>query len=199
MENNEQLSVWPLMVDMLTSILIVFILFSFFDDLLNRESINQALAKARRQVFISVFDQKFSYELDQKQIAREADLNYLKVTFSDKVLFTTGNYAVNAKGRRVLDKLAPIIRGAQKKENIFGIQVEGHTDDDPLRDRTEYPLNNWDLSSARAIAILQYLTSQHQIPDSIFSANGYGPYKPVDRINKERNRRIEIKIFFSEK
>jgi len=199
MENKEQLSVWPLMVDMLTSILIVFILFSFFDDLLNRESINQALANARRQVFISAFDQKFSYELDQEQIAREANLNYLKVTFSDKVLFTTGNYKLNAKGQKVLDKLAPIIREAQKKENIFGIQVEGHTDDTPLRDRTEYPLNNWDLSSARAIDVLRYLSSQHRIPDSIFSANGYGPHKPVDSTNKERNRRIEIKIFFSEK
>ncbi len=198
MENDNQLSVWPLMVDMLTSILIVFILFSFFDDLLNRESIDQALADARRLAFVNVFDQNFDYEIKENQIAREADLNYLKVTFSDKILFTTGNYALNDKGKRILNKLAPIIKEAQVKNNIFRIQVEGHTDDIPLN-KEYYPRNNWELSTARAISVVEHLSQQKQISEQLFSANGYGPHRPIDENERDKNRRIEIKIFFSEK
>lgn len=197
MENENQFSVWPLIVDMLTSILIIFVLFSFFNDLLKPEGIEQQLINIKRQAFMNALDQKFHSELDQKEIAREGKFDYLKITFSDKILFTSGNYALNEKGRGVLNRLAPIIKSNENMKNISRIQVEGHTDDIPLN-KEFYPRNNWELSTARAISVVDYLSTQLNVASGLFSANGYGPNIPISN-DRNKNRRIEIKIYFSAK
>lgn len=194
---KDQFSVWPLLVDMLTSILIIFVLFSFFDDLLNRESIEQVLANVRREAFVKKFDEEFTQEINKKNIRRVPDLNYLKITFSDGILFKIGAYNLDSDGKELLDRLAPIIKG-DIKENVFRIQVEGHTDESPVTDKRNYPKDNWELSTARAISVIRHLSYAQKVKADLFSANGYGPYVPVSRDNS-KNRRIEIKIYFSEK
>ncbi|MBW1902469.1 MAG: OmpA family protein, partial [Deltaproteobacteria bacterium] len=76
------------------------------------------------------------------------------------------------------------------------IQVEGHTDDVPIRSR-QFP-SNWELSSARALAVLRLLLEKSDIEPERLSAAGYGEYHPNvpndSSENRRLNRRVDIVI-----
>lgn len=121
----------------------------------------------------------------------------MKITFSDLILFKKGEYKLLPAGKNILGILSSLIPSRSEKDlKISKIQVEGHTDASDLY-RAEYPRNNWDLSSARAIEVVDFFISQNRKP-SLFSANGFGQFNPVSTMDMKKNRRIEIKIYFSE-
>jgi chemotaxis protein MotB len=74
-----------------------------------------------------------------------------------------------------------------------GIRVEGHTDNVPMSS-TAFP-SNWELSTARATSVLQYLVKHDFEPDRM-SAAGYGEYRPVadndSEAGRQKNRRVDI-------
>ncbi|QIB33392.1 peptidoglycan -binding protein [Ancylobacter pratisalsi] len=75
------------------------------------------------------------------------------------------------------------------------LRVDGHTDDRPIQ-TPQYP-SNWELSAARAIAVVQYLAAHGVSPKHLVAA-GFGEYQPLDAADTEearaRNRRIELKL-----
>ncbi|MFX4223689.1 MAG: OmpA family protein [Thalassobaculum sp.] len=71
------------------------------------------------------------------------------------------------------------------------LQIEGHTDTVPIYN--EDFANNWELSAARAISVVEFLIAEG-IPASRLSATGYGEFQPIDSENLNRNRRIELKL-----
>ena len=75
------------------------------------------------------------------------------------------------------------------------LRVDGHTDKDPIKTH-RFP-SNWELSSARAISVVQFLISQGLAPNRL-AATGFGEFQPLDdrddEIAKRRNRRIELKL-----
>ena len=73
----------------------------------------------------------------------------------------------------------------------LGPQVDGHTDDKPISN-VLYP-SNWELSAARAIAVVKFLHSEG-IPNERLVAAGYGEYQPLSTMDTARNRRIELKL-----
>lgn len=117
----------------------------------------------------------------------------LQVTFIDKILFNSGSARVNKKGMELLDKMATSLKELEDQN----IAVEGHTDDVPigaiLKDR--FP-TNWDLSTARAVAVVRHLIENAEMNPELFSAIGYGENRPVATNETEegrsQNRRIEI-------
>ena len=74
--------------------------------------------------------------------------------------------------------------------------LDGHTDKRPLAGTGQFK-NNWELSSARAIAVVQYLISKGVPPQRLVAA-GFGEFQPLDAGDSDealkRNRRIEIKL-----
>jgi chemotaxis protein MotB len=74
-----------------------------------------------------------------------------------------------------------------------GIRVEGHTDNVPMSS-TAFP-SNWELSTARATSVVQYLLKHDFEPDHM-SAAGYGEYRPVadndSEAGRQKNRRVDI-------
>ena len=76
------------------------------------------------------------------------------------------------------------------------MQIEGHTDSDPIAENP-YFRDNWDLSTERALSVVRFLRSQG-IPANRLAATGYGEFQPIDNSNtetaKQRNRRIELKL-----
>ena len=80
------------------------------------------------------------------------------------------------------------------------LQVDGHTDNIPIRNNPEFA-DNWELSQARALSVVRLLSEQMGLPPSRLSANGFGEYQPIDTANtreaRAKNRRIELK--FTEK
>lgn len=197
MKNSQEISVWPLMVDVLSSILIIFIIFNFLDNILNPQKIEQVIVDIKRDTFVQKFDKEFQIEREKNQISRDGKFDYLKITFSDRVLFTSGDYRLGKNGKEILKKLAKLITVENEIKNMSNIQVEGHTDDLPLN-KTVYPKDNWELSTARALSVVNYLSARPQnLPNHLFSANGYSSNVTIDKNDRSKNRRIEVKIFYS--
>ena len=75
------------------------------------------------------------------------------------------------------------------------LRVDGHTDVRPISN-PQFP-SNWELSAARAIAVVQYLVSKGVSPQHLVAA-GFGAFQPLDPETSDdayrRNRRIELKL-----
>ncbi|MEM9398605.1 MAG: OmpA family protein [Verrucomicrobiota bacterium] len=114
----------------------------------------------------------------------------LTVNVASKILFNSGSSTLRKEGKDVLDKVALALAG----EDDQIISVEGHTDNVPIN-TFRFP-SNWDLSAARAIAAVRYLSEVCGIPSEKLTAVGYGEQRPIapndSKENKAKNRRIEI-------
>lgn len=113
------------------------------------------------------------------------------VSMENKLLFESGSWAVNSRGRQAVVQLGNVL--AQNPE--IAVLIEGHTDNVPYGGNG--PLkNNWDLSTKRATAIVNILTENGSIPKDNLTAAGRGEYAPIatnaTAEGKAKNRRIEV-------
>jgi len=111
------------------------------------------------------------------------------VSLSENLLFPSGSAVVNPKGVDALSKLAAVL-------NLNGdvaVNIEGHTDSIPIRGKYK---DNWDLSTARADAIVRVLVDNYKVDPVRVIASGHSYYDPVDSNSsvdgRARNRRTEI-------
>jgi chemotaxis protein MotB len=111
---------------------------------------------------------------------------------AEKLLFQSGSYQVDKRGKEALGKLASVLK--QQKE--FEIVVEGHTDDVPMRSGATLQ-DNWDLSVMRATSITRILANAGIDPSRII-ASGRSEYIPKVEGEtpeaRQKNRRTEIII-----
>jgi chemotaxis protein MotB len=121
-----------------------------------------------------------------------------RFVFQSEVLFSSGSAEIEPRGRDELAKLAGALKeiiGRIPTELPWVLQVDGHTDRIPIR-TSRFP-SNWELSTARAIAVAEYLISQGIPPDRL-AARGFAEFQPLDPgeglDSYRRNRRIEIKL-----
>jgi chemotaxis protein MotB len=121
-----------------------------------------------------------------------------RFVFQSEVFFDTGQALLLPEGRDELSKIATGLIDLDKQipsEIAWVMRVDGHTDIRPINS----PLfkSNWELSSARAIAVVQYLVSLGVSPQRLVAA-GFAEFQPLDVANTEeafkRNRRIELKL-----
>ena len=121
-----------------------------------------------------------------------------RFVFQSEVFFDTGQAQLLPEGRAELDKLATALIELDKQipsEIAWVLRVDGHTDTRPINS----PLfkSNWELSSARAISVVQYLISLG-VPAQRLVAAGFAEFQPLDTGTTEeayrRNRRIELKL-----
>ncbi len=114
----------------------------------------------------------------------------MTVNLKDKILFASGSARVGKEGEAALLKVAEALKGVDGKI----IRVEGHTDDVPTDPKGPFP-SNWELSLARAMAVVRALQDAGVDPTRL-SAAGYGPYQPIaandSPEHRSLNRRIEI-------
>jgi chemotaxis protein MotB len=121
-----------------------------------------------------------------------------RFVFQSEVLFDTGSTAMRPEGKVELDKLAAAISELEKQipaEIAWVLRIDGHTDVRPISS-PQFP-SNWELSSARAISVVQHLISRGISPQRLVAA-GFGEFQPLDAGTTEeayrRNRRIELKL-----
>ena len=121
-----------------------------------------------------------------------------RFVFQSEVFFDTGQAQLLPEGRAELDKVAAALIDLDKQipgEIAWVLRVDGHTDVRPINS----PLfkSNWELSSARAISVVQYLISLG-VPAQRLVAAGFAEFQPLDiGVTEEaykRNRRIELKL-----
>jgi chemotaxis protein MotB len=121
-----------------------------------------------------------------------------RFVFQSEVLFASGSADIGQAGRDQLDTLATTLILITKEipDDInWVLRVDGHTDKRPI---TSGPYaSNWELSTARAIAVVKYLASKG-IPENKLAAAGFAEFSPLDPGDSEeaytKNRRIEFKL-----
>ena len=103
------------------------------------------------------------------------------------------------------ERFNKLLGAIEKRGGFLNVEIrcEGHTDDLPLPKQARFA-SNWDLSTSRALNIVKLLSEFSRIPESKFSAMGYGKFRPVIPISsvgknavdirnaRAKNRRVEI-------
>lgn len=114
------------------------------------------------------------------------------------ILFDSGSAELGPAAQDRLDSLASTVRevSAEIPSSIdWVLRIDGHTDRRPIH--TDRFPSNWELSTARAVAIVKYLVVQG-IPANRLSANGFGQFQPLDAADTPeayaKNRRIELQL-----
>jgi chemotaxis protein MotB len=111
------------------------------------------------------------------------------VSLQENLLFPSGSAVVNPKGKEALGKLAGVLNNNPE----ITVNIEGHTDSIPIRTRFK---DNWDLSTARATAIVRILTVDYMVDPVRVEASGHSQYDPVQTNSTSEgralNRRTEI-------
>ncbi len=133
-------------------------------------------------------------KLKEDGVSAEIDDRGLVIRLNEHAIqFAPGGAELTQKSYETLNKVAKIIKD---KFSIHYIQVEGHTDSDPISN-PKYP-SNWELSSARASRVVRYLINSQGFNPKLFIATGLADTIPIVSNttiqNKAKNRRVEIII-----
>lgn len=159
--------------------------------------LNQALASKVAELarYRSEFFGKLREALGEQQGIRIVGDRFV---FQSEVLFPSASAELNPGGRGQINQLAATLLEISKRipNNLnWVLRVDGHTDRVPIS-TAKFP-SNWELSSARAIAVVKELQAVG-IPANRLVAAGFGEFQPLDARNDEiayrRNRRIEFKL-----
>lgn len=121
-----------------------------------------------------------------------------RFVLQSELLFDSGSAELGVRGKRQVVKLSTILNdvAANIPDDIeWIVRVDGHTDRVPIGTQ-QYP-SNWELSTARALAIVRFMITQG-VPAQRLAATGFGEFHPLDTGDTTeayaRNRRIEIKL-----
>lgn len=122
---------------------------------------------------------------------RREDRGLVVSIVTDDVLFAPGSAELRSDGSKALDAVAAALRALSNP-----IAIEGHTDDIPIS-TGRYP-SNWELSTARAGAVLRYLVDHHQLPPGRMQSGGYAEQRPLasneTSEGRARNRRVDVAV-----
>ncbi len=162
-------------------------------------------------------------EVESRYVSVERVTKGVKITMASGELFRSNEAEVQPIVHPLLRQIGSIIRvsklmhveelpayanllaAIKKRGGVLNVEIrcEGHTDDLPVKQPAAFE-SNWDLSTARALNIVKLLSEFSQIPQSRFSAMGYGEYRPVVdpatvgknpldlKQARAKNRRVEI-------
>jgi chemotaxis protein MotB len=150
----------------------------------------KAQADARIAEFKSLLA-KFQSMIDAGKLKVKIVGGRMVVELASDILFASGSAALSSDGKAAIAEVAGVLASIADRQ----YQVEGHTDDVPIR--TERFPSNWELGAARAVTVVQAL-EQGGVPVTRLSAASYADHRPVmpnqTPEGKAANRRIEIVI-----
>jgi chemotaxis protein MotB len=134
-------------------------------------------------------------EIRKKEVTIEELEDKLSITFVDHILFDFAEANMSPAGEQILTRIGTILKDVKNKE----IRVVGHTDNVPIAKgyQSKFP-SNWELSAARAAAVVRYLQIEIGLDPENLEAVGRSYYDPrADNETDEgrsRNRRVNIII-----
>jgi len=111
------------------------------------------------------------------------------------VLFSSSSVRLRSEARQILDRIADVVGTYPDRELL----IEGHTDNVPIAPQFRHKYrSNWELSSARAHAVLHHILAGHKELGKRMATIGYGEQRPVlpntTPENRAKNRRVVIHI-----
>ncbi|AGT08075.1 peptidoglycan -binding protein [Paracoccus aminophilus] len=168
----------------------------------NAELERQAREKAEAEAadlsrYRSEFFGRLSQILQGRQGVRVVGDRFV---FSSEVLFPVGEATLSPAGREQIRQVAETLKQIAPEippEIDWIIRVDGHTDNLPLSGAGRYR-DNWELSQARALAVVRYLIEDLGFPANRLAATGFGDTRPIAEGDSDearaQNRRIELKL-----
>lgn len=148
----------------------------------------KAAAEARAATFRTLV-QKLRAMIDAGQLKVIIRDGRMLIALPDDVLFDSGKTDIKAQGQEALTKVAQVLSSITDRRYL----VAGHTDNVPIRSGRYR--SNWDLSTARAVEVTQFLVGKGMKPQ-VLAASGYSEFDPVSPNDtpehRAQNRRIEI-------
>ncbi len=156
---------------------------------------NESLSKRKPEVVKVPMPVEDDLSQLSKALPPEVSVRYtprgLSIGVPSSVTFASGKTTISAQGRKVLSRVARVIRKQYPDKKLF---IEGHTDSDPIRKTKNKYRSNRHLSAERADAVASYLESAGGIASRKIVILGYGPWDPIDSGDKAANRRVEIVV-----
>lgn len=129
--------------------------------------------------------------VESRDIAISELQGQLTVSILDRILFDSGDATLKPEGMEVLKEVAKVLARYTNRP----VQVFGHTDNVPIRLRFA---SNWELSTARAVAAVRYLTEHAGVNPARLSAVGCGEFQPIadnsTAAGRAKNRRIALVV-----
>ena len=148
----------------------------------------KAAAESRAKLFDD-FVQKFKSMIDAGKLDITTRRGQIVLALATDVLFDEGKTDIKPEGKTAIGEVANALKSVSGRR----FQVAGHTDTFPIHNK-EFP-SNWELSTARAVAVVKLLVEKGVKADQV-SAAGYAEFDPVqsnkDTGGRAKNRRIEI-------
>jgi chemotaxis protein MotB len=150
----------------------------------------QAQAEARAAQFRKLVAQ-FRKMTEAGKLKVEIRDNRMIVSVGDKILFDPGKTQLKKEGAETLKEVTAVLKEVEGRD----FQVAGHTDDTPIRSARFR--SNWDLATARAVEVVNFMIASGMQPSRL-SAAGYAAEAPVSPNDtsegRSKNRRIEITL-----
>jgi chemotaxis protein MotB len=149
---------------------------------------NEELDKAHRALAATLQE-----EIAKGSSSVQRTEHSVNIILSERILYDSGSAEIKPDGMKLLKRIAEALRSSRDTD----IRVEGHTDDVPIR--TEPPprfSSNFELSIARAVAVVRYLNEVAKVDPARLSAMGLADTRPVlpngSENARSHNRRVEI-------
>ncbi len=129
--------------------------------------------------------------LQLQRVAIHRDARGLVVSLPQEAAFATASTDVSSEARELIGRVAAAVAPTAN-----ALRIEGHTDNVPIR--TARYSSNWELSTARASAVVAFLVESARFDPARLSAAGYGEFHPQvpndTPEHRARNRRIDVVI-----
>jgi len=187
-------NVWPPFVDALVLVLAVFVLLSLIAFVAQQALVKRVREGAREIETLRAEKARIERRLRALAPGGAIEVEEGKVILQGEVLFDSGSDQLRPEGDAFIGRMAPTLVALLEAERNQMVLVGGHTDDRPLRGDGRFA-SNWELSTARALAVTRVLTAAG-LPATRVVAAGFGAEHPrvpnADEASRRKNRRIEV-------
>ena len=156
------------------------------------KSLAEAVKYAELAPALQLLNQQLDQEITDGKMQVSMQSRGLVVSFQQATFFPSGDDRISDEQLSIILKVAEVIRALPNP-----VRFEGHTDSLPLRGNGRFA-SNWELSAARAIAMMETLANCCDLDSNRFSVAGYADKAPIadnsDDTGRQRNRRVDIVI-----
>ncbi|WP_243291708.1 flagellar motor protein MotB [Bacillus sp. FJAT-47783] len=141
-------------------------------------------------------EEKINTYIDEKNLSGKLQTTLtsegLLITILDDILFDSGKADVRNQDIQLAKEISELL----VMNPPHHVVISGHTDNVPIKN--SHFDSNWHLSVMRAVNVMKILLENEQLDPKMFSAKGYGEFKPVasndTAVGRQKNRRVEILV-----
>jgi chemotaxis protein MotB len=136
-------------------------------------------------------DAAIGQEISNREVIMRVTPEGFVISLKELGFFNSGQAVLRPGAAEKIERIAKVL-----SQHGFNLRVEGHSDDQPIH--TAQFRSNWQLSTARAMAVLLLLVNDPELDPSKISLAGYGQYRPIaDNATSEgrkMNRRVDLVV-----